>query len=180
MTVPELSTERLTLRRWREADRDAFAAMNAEPEVMADLGGPLSRAASDEKFDRFNATFDSHGYTRWVVEGSLGGESEFLGYAGIKPHDESHPLGPHADIGWRLRRAAWGHGFATEAARAALNDGLGRADLEVVYAYTAADNVRSQAVMKRLGLRREETLDFTIPDDVLGEWHGLVWVATAP
>ncbi len=168
------------MRRWQDADRDAFAEMNADPEVMADLGGPLSRAASDAKLASFDAAFDSHGFGRWLVQGSPGGEPEFLGYAGIKPHDASHPLGAHNDIGWRLRRRAWGHGFATEAATAALDDAFGRVGLDAVYAYTAADNIRSQRVMARLGLDRAEQLDFTMPDEVLGEWHGLVWVASAP
>lgn len=179
--APTLRTERLTLRRWQERDRDAFAAMNAELPVMADLGGPLSRAESDAKFDAFSGFFDSHGYSRWVIEGSINGsEPQYLGYCGLKPHDETHPLGAHSDIGWRLREVAWGHGFASEAAAAALEDVFTRVGLSTVYAYTAADNVRSQAVMDRLGLQRAEQLDFTIPDDVLGEWRGLVWVATAP
>lgn len=179
--IPDLATERLVLRRWRESDRAPFAAMNADTEVMADLGGPLLRAASDAKFEAFSGFFNTHGYSRWVVEGSLNGsEPIYLGYAGIKPHDESHTLGAHSDIGWRFSRAAWGHGFATEAAAAALHDAFTRVGLTRVLSYTAPDNARSQAVMRRLGLERDESLDFTMPDDVLGEWHGLVWVATAP
>lgn len=168
-----LPTSRLTLRSWREDDRDAFAALNADPEVTLDLGGPLSRADSDAKFDRYRATFDRHGFSRWAIEEPRG---LFVGYAGVMPSPSGHPLGPHAEIGWRLVRSAWGQGYAAEAARAALADVFMRVGLGEVLAYTSADNVRSQAVMRRLGLRREPKRDF---DAVYGDmpWHGLVWAA---
>lgn len=176
---PQLTTERLTLRRWYEEDRVPFAALNADPDVMHDLGGPIHRFASDRKFDRFTEVFDDHGYGRWVIEGSVDGtEPGFLGYTGIMPNRGHHPLGRHQDLGWRLRRDAWGHGFASEAARAALHDVFTRVGLKEVFAYTAPDNLRSQAVMQRLGLRRDSSLDFSAHYDELGTWHGLVWVAT--
>jgi RimJ/RimL family protein N-acetyltransferase len=168
-----INTPRLRLRRWRETDRGAFAALNADSEVMLDLGGPISRAQSDVKFDRYAATFDQSGVCRWVLETLAG---EFLGYAGIMPSLPDHPLGPHVEIGWRLVRRAWGQGYATEAATAALNDGFTRAGLTEVLAYTAADNLRSQAVMARLRLQRDPTRDFTEDYEGLGAWRGLVWV----
>lgn len=105
----------------------------------------------------------------------LGG---FLGYGGIVPHTDDHPLGEHWDIGWRLSRNAWGHGYATEAATAALIDAFERLGLPQVLAYTAAENVRSQAVMNRLGMQRRVDLDFAGHYDGYGLWNGLVWVAT--
>jgi RimJ/RimL family protein N-acetyltransferase len=168
-----LTTPRLRLRPWREEDQDAFAALAADPEVMRDLGGPLDRAGSDAKLDRYRAAFDRHGFCRWAVE-SLSGE--FLGYAGIMPLEPDHPLGPGAEIGWRLMRHAWGHGYATEAAGAALQDGFGRLGFGEILAYTAPDNLRSQAVMARLDLRRDPARDFTATYDGIA-WHGLVWAA---
>jgi RimJ/RimL family protein N-acetyltransferase len=92
------------------------------------------------------------------------------------PSRHDHPLGPHAEIGWRLVRTAWGHGYAAEAARAVLADAFGRVGIREVLAYTASDNLRSQAVMERLGLQRDERLDYS--EAVGGRmWHGLVWVA---
>ena len=168
-----LRTPRLTLRSWRAKDRVAFAALNADPEVARDLGGPLSRTESDAKFERYVATFARHGFSRLAIEDS---QRRFVGYAGVMPSRQDHPLGPHAEIGWRLARAAWGHGYATEAARAALADAFGRLAVREVLAYTASDNLRSQAVMARLGLQRDERLDFS---ELIAEqpWHGLVWVA---
>ncbi len=155
--------------------------MNADPVVMADLGGPLTRFQSDAKLDLFESCFASHGYGRWVVEDpAASADDRFLGYCGLKPHGEDHPLGPHSDIGWRLCHRAWGQGYATEAAQAALEDAFGRAGLSTVYSYTAADNHRSQSVMTKLGLDRREDLDFVIPDEVLRQWSALVWVAHRP
>jgi RimJ/RimL family protein N-acetyltransferase len=168
-----LRTARLTLRPWREEDRGAFAALNADRDVTWDLGGPLSRAASDAKFDRYVATFERHGFSRWAIEDP---RQAFVGYAGVMPSSREHPLGPHAEIGWRLVRPAWGKGYATEAARAAIDDGFSRVGLIEMLAYTSADNVRSQGVMVRLGLRREPSRDFVASYDGR-PWHGLVWVA---
>jgi RimJ/RimL family protein N-acetyltransferase len=170
-----IDTPRTRLRWWREGDRDAFAALHADPEVMADYGGPLDRAQSDAKLDRYAAAFARGGFGRWAVESTAGA---FLGYAGIMPSRPEHPLGPHVEIGWRLVRSAWGQGYATEAATAALRDGFARCALAEVIAYTAPDNLRSQAVMARLRLRRDPSRDFSAPDG-RRTWHGLVWVANA-
>jgi RimJ/RimL family protein N-acetyltransferase len=170
----EIDTPRIRLRCWRENDRDALAAMHAYPVVMLDYGGPLSRADSDRKLDRYAAAYRQHGFCRWAVEGQDGA---FLGYTGVMPSPPDHPLGDHCEIGWRLVRHAWGHGFATEAARAALNDAFARVGLAEVIAYTAADNRRSQAVMGRLQLARDPSRDFTADYDTFKGWRGLVWVA---
>jgi RimJ/RimL family protein N-acetyltransferase len=168
-----IETPRLRLRCWRTADQDAFAEMNADAEVALDLGGPMSRTASNTKLDRYAATFHQHGFCRWAVESRDG---DFLGYAGVMPSPPAHPIGPHVEIGWRLLRKAWGHGYATEAARAALQDAFVRVGLTEVVSYTSPENSRSQAVMNRLRMERAPSRDFTA-DYGHGAWHGLVWVA---
>jgi RimJ/RimL family protein N-acetyltransferase len=169
-----LETERLRLRPWRPTDADAFAAMNADPEVMADLGGPYGREASDAKLARYAEAFERLGYTRWLAETRDG--AEFVGYIGLLPVGEDHPLAPSSEIGWRLVRSAWCRGYATEAARAALADAFGRLGLVEVAAFTSAENHRSQAVMARLGMTREPHRDFE-HGDPHAQWKGLVWIA---
>ena len=170
-----IETERLRLRVWEEADRDHFATLNADPIVMNDLGGPLSRDDSDAKLDRYLKAWGNNGYGRWLVETISG---KFLGYCGVMPVRADHPIGVHDKIGWRLIREGWGHGYATEAARAALIDVFWRVKLIEVLAYTDAQNIRSQAVMRRLGLSRDASRDFAVHSDRLGTWRGLVWTAT--
>jgi RimJ/RimL family protein N-acetyltransferase len=171
-----IRSDRLKLRNWQDSDRDAFAALNAAADVTLDLGGPLDRTASDAKFDRYLAAFAKHGFCRWALEDSDG---QFLGYAGVMPSRSGHPLGPHVDIGWRLLRTAWGRGYATEAARASLQDAFERLNLKEVLAYTSMDNVRSQAVIRRLNMQRAASLDYCEPLGS-GIWRGLVWIARLP
>ena len=171
----QIETSRLLLRPWHDDDRDVFAALHADPEVMVDAVGVLDRDESDAKFDRYAAAYAEVGYTRWWVERR---EGDFLGYVGLMPSPPGHPIGPHAEIGWRLVRPAWGRGYATEAARATLDDAFTRCGLTEVLAVTAAENLRSQAVMARLGLRRDPARDFSVPDGRM--FHGLTWVATKP
>lgn len=166
-------TARLTLRPWRDADGDDFAALNADPLLTQDLGGPMDRAASDAKLQRYRAIFDRAGFARLAIEDA---EGRFIGYAGLMPLGADHPLGAHVDIGWRLIRSAWGQGYATEAARAVLEDAFRHRRLPQVIACTDRNNLRSQAVMARLGMRRTPSLDFDEPVTG-GLWHGLVWVA---
>lgn len=169
-----IRTARLRLRPWLDRDREAFAAMHADPDVMVDEAKLLSREESDRKLDRYSACFEQHGFCRWCVE-TLDGQ--FIGYTGIMRASDRHTLGPHDDIGWRLTRAAWGFGYATEAAKASLDDAFLRVGLTEVLAYTAPDNIRSQAVMARLGLQRDPARDFAAAYDGTNKWQGLVWVS---
>jgi len=171
--VTVIRSKRLELRGWRDSDRDAFANLNAASEVTQDLGGPLDRARSDAKFDRYMAAFEQHGFCRWAVEDQDG---KFLGYTGVMPSRPGHPLGAHFDIGWRLVRSAWGRGYATEAAKASLRDAFERVHLKEVLAYTSVDNVRSRAVIERLNMTRAAALDYSEPQGA-GIWNGLVWIA---
>jgi RimJ/RimL family protein N-acetyltransferase len=131
-----IETPRLRLRPWVERDRAAFAELHADPVVMRDQGGVIDRSASDEKLDWYVEAFLSLGYCSWALETRAG---EFLGYTGM-PVEPPHPLGAHTEILWRLKRSAWSHGYATEAARAALDDAFTRARLPIVFAYAAPDN----------------------------------------
>jgi RimJ/RimL family protein N-acetyltransferase len=168
-----LKTARTSLRPWREADAPAFAALHADAEVMRDIGGPLSRSQSDNKLHRYLAAFAQHGFCRWAVDDLDG---NFIGYAGVMPIPPHYPLASGFEIGWRFVRSAWGKGLAFEAAAAALKDIFMRTELTEILSFTAPDNVRSQALMRRLQLRRDEERDFTVDCDG-APWRGLVWVA---
>ncbi|MBX6381395.1 MAG: GNAT family N-acetyltransferase [Microbispora sp.] len=162
-----IKTQRLVLRRWREEDKEPFAAMNADPVVMEHFPAPLTREESDTLAERADALFDEHGFGLWAVEA----DGEFIGFTGLSvPRFTAH-FTPCVEIGWRLARSAWGRGYATEAARAALEDGFARAGLTEAVSFTAVTNVRSQAVMRRLGMTRDPADDFDHP--ALPEGHRL-------
>jgi RimJ/RimL family protein N-acetyltransferase len=163
-----IETARLALRPFRTEDRDAFVAMHADPEIAASLGGLLGALEAAEKLERYAASMAHNGFGRWAIERS----GEFIGYCGVVAAAADHPLGSHHEIGWCLARGAWGHGYATEAARAALVDVFDRVGVTEVLAYTTPDNLRSQAVIARLPFCRDAARDFT------GRRPALVWSAT--
>ena len=162
----ELRTERLLLRAWRDADREPFAALNADPVVMEHFPAPLSRAESDGMVDRIEATFREHGLRLWAVE-VVDGEP-FIGFVGLSAPGFQARFTPCVEVGWRLARAAWGQGYATEAARAAIADGFSRLDLDEIVSFTSRTNVRSQAVMRRLGMTHDAADDFDHPRLAVG------------
>jgi RimJ/RimL family protein N-acetyltransferase len=168
-----LKTDRLTLRPFDARDLPDFIALHADPQSMVDYGRPDSAAQARSKLERYLQAEAQFGLGRLYASDVAG----FIGYVGVYYHADHSPLGPHAEIGWRLLPRAWGHGYATEAARAALSYAFQTSDIPEVMAYTAPDNLRSQAVMERLGLTREPTRDFTEIDSDIGLWHGLVWIA---
>lgn len=152
----ELRTERLRLRRWREEDRGPFAAMNADPRVMEHFPALMSRAESDAVVDRIAAWFERDGIGLWAIEAA----GEFVGFAGLIWQLPPLPFAPAVEVGWRLTPAAWGRGYATEAARAAIDDGFARVAIDGIVSMTATTNARSIAVMERLGMRRDPAEDF--------------------
>ncbi|MDX3238508.1 GNAT family N-acetyltransferase [Streptomyces sp. ME03-5709C] len=156
----ELRTERLLLRRWRDRDLAPWAAMNADPLVREHLGEPLTREQSDASVARFLAEFDERGYGWWAVEVRASGE--FVGFAGLDRVDEGLPF-TGVEIGWRLAHPAWGKGYATEAARAVLAFGFGTLALPEILAVTTVGNLRSQAVMRRIGMTRHPLGEFDDP-----------------
>ena len=151
----------MLLRRWRDSDRAPFAAMGADPAVMEYFPALLSRAQSDAMIDALEAHFDARGFGLWALE--LAQTGEFLGFTGLAvPRFEAHFM-PAVEIGWRLARPAWGHGYATEAARRALRFAFEEAGLAEVVSFTTVANLRSRAVMERIGMTRDPDGDFDHP-----------------
>ena len=150
-SIIEFETSRLRMRQWRESDRAPFAAMNADPAVMEFFASPPSPAASDASIDAWQAQFAARGWSNWAVE--LRESSQFIGFTGLSVPRRTFSFSPCVEVGWRLARQFWGRGFATEAARAALRVAFERLSLSEIVSFTAVGNVRSRAVMERIGMR---------------------------
>jgi RimJ/RimL family protein N-acetyltransferase len=156
---PSISTPRLLLRPFAPDDLAPFAALNAHPLVVEWLG-ERTRAESDALTERINAEIEREGWGFWALE--IVGGDPFIGMAGLHRVDPSLPFAPAVEIGWRLHPTHWGHGYATEAAEAARDHGFA-GGLEEIVAFTAAGNLRSQAVMQRIGMVRDAAADFAHP-----------------
>jgi RimJ/RimL family protein N-acetyltransferase len=150
--MAELKTQRLLLRCWRPDDRAPFAALNANRKVMRYFPGPLTRQASDALADRIDAGIAQDGWGLWAPHELATGR--FLGFTGLSRATFEAPFTPAVEVGWRLARAAWGSGFASEAAHAATACGFDVLGLDEIVSFTAEGNARSRAVMRRLGMRR--------------------------
>lgn len=150
VTVIEPTTQRLRLRQWRASDREPFARINADPEVMAFFPALLNRAESDAMADRCESLIADRGWGFWAVE--LKGPREFIGFVGLHTPDYELPFSPCVEIGWRLAFLHWGNGYATEAAEGALRVGFAVLGLPEIVSFTAVSNRRSRAVMERLGM----------------------------
>ena len=158
--MTELRTDRLLLRQWRDDDLDAWAALNADPEVREFFPDVLTRDQSEASLRYFRDELAARGWGWWAVE--LRATGELLGMAGLDPVDEEMPF-TGIEAGWRLARPAWGQGYATEAARAVLTYGFEVLDLPEILAIAVAANVRSHAVMRRLGMTHDPAEDFDDP-----------------
>lgn len=156
-----IETERLVLRLWRDEDLLPFAQMCADEEVMRWLGGVLTKEDAQAYMDRASDAYARLGMARFAIERKADGA--FLGACGLMPSHPRLPLPPFIDIGWRLSRLAWGKGYATEAANAVMRDGFDRLELAEIVAITARINLRSRAVMQRLGMARDAASDFADP-----------------
>lgn len=158
---PVLETERLVLRQWRDADIEPFTAMNADPRVTAALGVKPDPRGITALIERIALSFRQNGYGLWAVEVRDG--APFIGFTGLSIPRFDAPFMPTVEVGWRLAFDHWGKGYATEGATAALNFGFHTAGLEEIVSFASAANVRSHAVMKRLGMRHDSRDNFDYP-----------------
>jgi len=157
--VPSLlTTERLILRQWREADREPFARLNADPQVREFFPRCLTRDESDADVSRIHQWIEERGWGFWAVE--VRGGAPFIGFVGLSvPNFRSC-----VEIGWRLAKEHWGHGYASEAAVASLRFGFEKLTLQEIVAFTVPLNERSMGVMKRIGMTRDPADDFDHPN----------------
>lgn len=149
-TFDSIETSRLLMRRWREADREPFAELNADPQTLLYFPQTFDRAASDAVIDRAEACFDARGYGLWALE--IRQTKQFIGFTGLSPMPDDVPGAGGVEVGWRLARHAWRQGYATEAARAAVTVAFEGVGLAEIWSMTAVLNEPSQAVMRRIGM----------------------------
>jgi RimJ/RimL family protein N-acetyltransferase len=140
--------------------------MNADPAVMEYYPSTLSAARSDAMIDQIEDAFAVEGLGLWAVEVAEG--APFIGYVGLWPARFEAPFTPAIEVGWRLARAHWGRGYATEAARAAVSDGFARLGLREIISFTSVSNQRSRRVMEKLGMTRDPQDDFDHPNVDVG------------
>ena len=159
--IDRLTTERVLMRRWLDADLEPFVELCADPEVMRFFPSTMTREECEAMVGRVRRAFDEQGHGLWAIEV----EGRFAGYVGLAHVGSGSvvPLAPCTEIGWRLARWAWGHGYAGEAAREALRVGFEELGLETIHSWTTRTNSRSEAVMRRIGMERREDLDFDHP-----------------
>lgn len=146
----QLQTDRLLLRHWNDGDLEAFAELNADPAVMEFFPDALDRNQSDALAAEIRRRMDEHGWGMWAVEVKTTGK--FIGFVGLNTNTVT-PRGENVEIGWRLNKQSWGQGYATEAAIAALRFAFDELGLDSVVSFTTVSNLRSRAVMERLGMK---------------------------
>ncbi len=157
-----VKTERLNLRRWQESDRQPFAEINADPQVMKFFPNLLTREQSDRLVDRIEASFTEHGFGLCAVE--LRTDHRFLGFIGLSVPNFQATFMPCVVIGWRLEARAWGRGFATEGVRAMVAYGFNILKLNSLLSFTAEQNIRSRRVMEKLGMTFDPADSFDHPN----------------
>jgi ribosomal-protein-alanine N-acetyltransferase len=157
-----VETPRLILRDWHPSDAEPWAAMSRDPAVMEFLGPPMSREEADAGMARAQAQIERDGFGFWAVERKADGA--FLGFIGPKRTTFDAHFTPNIELGWRLSREAWGSGLATEGAKAALDWSFADIDTPEVIAITVPENLKSQAVMRKIGLERDLEGDFDHPN----------------
>lgn len=156
------TTARLKLREWRAEDLAPWAALNADPRVREFFPNVLTFEESGAQMQQVHNHFARHGFGLWAVE-VIGGAS-FIGFIGLSiPSFHAH-FTPCVELGYRLAFDAWGHGYASEGAQAALRYGFESLDLTEIVAFTAEGNWRSRRVMERVGMRRDPADDFDHPN----------------
>jgi RimJ/RimL family protein N-acetyltransferase len=158
-----IKTERLLLRGWRAGDIDPFADLCADPEVMQHLGGPQPRSEVEAAIARQQVAEARTGHCFWAIERQA--DAALLGFCGLRIGGHAGtPVSDELEIGWRLRRDAWGQGYAREAAAASLQWGWANSDRARIVAWTLFANRNSWGLMQRLGMIRRADLDFAHPD----------------
>lgn len=160
--VPELRTERLLLRGWRESDLEPFAALNADDQVMELFPATLTRDESDAMVDKLVDHWNHGRPSLWAVE--VPDVAPFIGFVGLLAPSFTTEFTPCIEVGWRLAAEHWGRGYAPEGARAALRFGFEQLGLDEIVSFTSVGNAKSRRVMEKIGMTRDPADDFDHPN----------------
>ena len=155
-----LETERLLMRSWRDDDLAPFHAVCSDPDVMATLGPVMSREEVAALIERMRGIEAEHGHCFWALVRKE--DDQLIGWCGAI-RGSVGPIVGQPELGWRMARSAWGKGYVTEAARAALDWVLANRSDAAAYAITNTENWRSRAVMERIGMEHDIAGDFEHP-----------------
>jgi RimJ/RimL family protein N-acetyltransferase len=150
---------RVVLRQWREADREPFARLNADPETMRYFPSTMSREESDAMVDWASEVIAERGWGLWAVE--VPGVAPFVGFVGL---NVPRFMPDAVEVGWRLLKEHWGNGYATEAAGEALRYGFEELGLDEIVSFTTVSNTPSRRVMERIGMTHDPSRDFDHPN----------------
>lgn len=165
----QISTERLSLRLWKESDLKPFAALNADPKVMEFFPKTLTQKESDALAAKIQQEFAVKGYGLFAVE--VPGVAPFIGFIGLHYQDFPAHFTPCVEVGWRLAKEYWGQGYATEGAKAAIDFGFNTIELKEIVSFTSIWNIPSRRVMEKLGMIHDPAENFEHP--ALPEGHPL-------
>ncbi|MCU1500974.1 MAG: family acetyltransferase, partial [Ilumatobacteraceae bacterium] len=168
--APHLRTARLLVRPWTEADKPGYAALNADPVVMAHFPSTLTAEQSGEMVERMSAAWDLHGFGGWAIERSDDGQ--FVGMVMLSAPTWTAWFTPCVEVGWRLAQEQWGHGYAPEAAHAVVDWAFAALDAlpnDEIVSFTTVQNTNSRRVMEKLGFTHDPADDFDHP--LLGDRH---------
>jgi RimJ/RimL family protein N-acetyltransferase len=166
---PTIRTDRLVLRQWKQEDLEPFANLNADSKVMEYFPGLKTKEESDYSVSLMSGHIEKYGWGFWAA--SLAETGEFIGFIGLEDVHFKTDFTPAVEMGWRLAFKHWGKGYATEGALASLRYGFETLKLDEIVSFTAVGNMRSRAVMERIGMYHDSKSDFDHPK--LREGHPL-------
>ena len=150
-------SERLIFRDWKQEDLSEFRKMNADPIVMEYFPSILTHSETDAFYARIKENMQSVGYGLYAVEVKETGA--FIGFIGLHQANLNLGFDPFVEIGWRLKKEAWGMGYATEGAKRCLAYGFEQLGFTAVYSFTSVLNTRSERVMRSIGMMKQSTFD---------------------
>jgi len=146
------TSERLGFRNWTESDLTEFAKINADLKVMEHFPKPLTETETAEFIQRLKKHYEKNGFNYFATE--ILESKEFIGFIGLAFQDYKTDFTPAVDIGWRLKRSAWGKGFATEGAKKCLDFAFNNLNLNKIIATCTKKNSKSENVMKKIGMKK--------------------------